>query len=490
MPDATSSFPSDAALLHTPLLFTDLGPRKLVADFSGGHLSSDGGMLLLRQIDEGLGISRALATCFHDRRAQRWVEHSVRELIAQRVLGLAAGYEDLNDHNRLRVDPLFAAAVGKTDPLGLERAERDRGKALAGASTLNRLELGNNKDTGYHKVQADHAQIEAILLRMGVRCLPKHSKEVVIDLDATDDSLHGQQEGRFYHGYYGHYCYLPLLAFAGSIPLWAQLRTSDGGAARGAFEAMAKIVAAVRQRCPHARIIFRADSGFCNEEITSWCESQPRVYYCLGLARNERLKGQEKVEAAFARVRQRVIFTGGVSREFTEFAYQTLSSWSVARRVIAKAEVLHDKENPRFIVTNLPAEGFAEEGEAADRFCAQKCYEDFYCARGEMENQIKQQYLDLEADRTSTHWMASNQLRLWLSTFALLLVERLRSLALRGTVLAHSTAGTIRVRLLKIAAQVTVSTRRVHVRFASAFPLQAVFVQAQRELSKLSLEDA
>jgi hypothetical protein len=473
------------------LLFPDLGPRKVVADFSGGHLSSDGGMLLLRQLDEGLGVSRALATCFRDHRSQRWVEHSVRELLAQRVLGLAAGYADLNDHNLLRLDPLFAAAVGKSDPLGLDRlAERDRGKALAGASTLNRLELGNNRDTGYHKVQADHAQIKATLLRMGVRCLCKHSREVVIDLDATDDPLHGQQEGRFYHGFYNNYCYLPLLAFAGSIPLWAQLRTSDGGAARGAVEAMAESVAAVRQRCPKARIIFRADSGFCNEEIMAWCESQREVYYCLGLARNSRLLEQEKVEAAFARVRQRVILTGGVSREFTEFSYQTVRSWSVARRVIAKAEVLHGKENPRFIATNLPAEGFAEEGEAADRFCAQKCYEDFYCARGDMENQIKQQYLDLEADRTSTHWMASNQLRLWLSTFALLLVERLRSLALSGTVLARATAGTIRLRLLKIAAQVTVSTRRVYVRLASAFPLQAVFAQAQRELSHLSWDDA
>jgi len=491
MPESTPSLPSDPELALSPLLFQDLGPRKVVADFSGGHLSSDGGLLLLRQLDEGLGLSRALAACFCDHRSQRWVEHSVRELIAQRVLGLAAGYADLNDHNLLRLDPLFATAVGKSDPLGLDRpAERDRGKALAGASTLNRLELGNNRETGYHKVQADHAQIEATLLRMGVRCLPKHSKEVVIDLDATDDSLHGQQEGRFFHGFYGSYCYLPLLAFAGSIPLLAQLRTSDGGAARGAVEAMAKIVAAVRRRCPNARIIFRADSGFCNEEVMSWCESQPRVYYCLGLARNDRLLRQEKVEAAFARVRQRVIFTGGVSREFAEFTYQTLSSWSVARRVIAKAEVLHDKENPRFLATNLPAEGFAEEGEASDRFGAQKCYEDFYCARGEMENQIKQQYLDLEADRTSTHWMASNQLRLWLSTFALLLMERLRSLALGGTVLARATAGTIRLRLLKIAAQVTVSTRRVYVRLASAFPLQAVFAQAQRELSKLPWEDA
>jgi hypothetical protein len=485
-----SLHPIPQDLSREPLLFEDLGSRQVVADFSGGHLSSDGGLLLLRQIDEGLGLSRTLATCFRDFRDARFVEHSLRELLAQRLLGLAAGYEDLNDHNRLRLDPLFAVAVGKTDPLGLHRAEQDQGKALAGASTLNRLELGNNKNTRCHKIQADPEEVPAALLLMGVRCLPKYSREVVLDLDATDDPLHGQQEGRFFHGYYGHYCYLPLFAFAGSIPLWAQLRTSDGGAARGAVEAMEKIVAAIRKRCPKARIILRADSGFCNEEIMAWCESQkPLVYYCVGLARNRRLLNQEEVVASFARVRERALLSGGVSRGFSEFTYQTLESWSIARRVIAKAEVLHDKDNPRFIVTNLPVGGFPGEGQAADRFCPQKCYEDFYCARGDMENQIKQQYLDLQADRTSTHWFESNQLRLWLSAFALLMMERLRSLALRGTELARATAGTIRQRLLKIAALVTVSTRRVYVRFASAFPLQAVFAHAHRALRLLPIED-
>ena len=481
---------SSHSTLNSPLLFKDLGPLKVVADFSGGHLSTDGGMLLLRQIDEGLGISRALADCFEDHRNPRFVEHSLRELLSQRLLGIAAGYEDLNDHNRLRLDPLFAVAVGKIDPLGMNRAEPDQGKALAGASTLNRLELGNNKSTRCHKIQFDPEKIESTLLRMGVRCLPKHTREAVIDLDATDDPPHGHQQGRFFHGFYGNYCYLPLLAFAGPIPLWAQLRTSDGGAARGAVEAMEKIVAALRRRCPKARVILRADSGFCNDALMAWCEAQEEVYYCLGLARNSRLLEEKDVASAFARVRERAILTGGVSREFTEFSYRTLDSWSRARRVIAKAEVLHDKENPRFIVTNLPLEGFAQEDGEADRFCAQRCYEEFYCGRGNMENQIKQQYLDLDADRTSTHWMASNQLRLWMSAFALLMFERLRTMALRGTALAHATAGTIRLRLLKIAAQVTVSTRRVHVRLASAFPLQEIFVRAQSELSRLAAGDA
>jgi len=473
-----------------PLLFSfnDLGPRQVMADFSAGYLSSDGGMLLLRQIDEGLGISRSLARCFYDARNPFFIEHSVRELVAQRLLGLAAGYEDLNDHNLLRLDPLFAVAVGKEDPLGSGRAPQDQGKALASASTLNRLELGNNKKSRCHKISADHEAIEDNLLEMGVRCLPKHSLEVVIDLDATDDPLHGHQEGRFFHGFYGCYCYLPLFAFVGSVPLWAQLRTSEGDAARGAVDALQKIVAAVRKRCRKARIIVRADSGFCREELMAWCESQqPVVYYCLGLARNSRLR--ELIDEKFARVRESAILCGGVARSFTEFHYRTLKSWTRSRRVIAKAEVLQDKDNPRFIVTNLPAEGFEDQPQSAERFCAQKCYEDFYCARGDMENQIKQQYLDLEADRTSSHWMASNQLRLWFSAFALLLFQRLRTLGLQGTELAKATAGTIRQRLLKIGALVTVSTRRVYVRLASAFPLQKLFAQVHRALAGLVAED-
>jgi len=473
-----------------PLLFSfnDLGSRRVIADFSAGYLSSDGGMLLLRQIDEGLGISRSLARCFDDARNPLLIEHSVRELVAQRLLGMAAGYEDLNDHNLLRLDPLFAVAVGKEDPLGSGRAEKDQGKALASAPTLNRLELGNNKNTPCHKISADHEAIEEDLLRMGVRCLPKHSLEVVIDLDTTDDPLHGHQEGRFFHGFYGCYCYLPLFAFVGSVPLWAQLRTSDGDAAHGAVDALKKIVAAVRKRCPKARIIVRADSGFCRQELMAWCETQqPVVYYCLGLARNSRLR--ELIDEKFARVRESAILCGGVARGFTEFQYQTLKSWTRSRRVIAKAEILQDKDNPRFIVTNLPAEGFEDQQQSADRFCAQKCYEDFYCARGDMENQIKQQYLDLEADRTSSHWMASNQLRLWFSAFALLLFQRLRTLALQGTELAKATAGTIRQRLLKIGALVTVSTRRVYVRLASAFPLQNLFAQVHRALAGLVAED-
>ena len=411
---------------------------------------------------------------------------------------MAAGYEDLNDHNALRLDPLFAeglelvetaAAVGKHDPLGERRAEADRGKPLAGASTLNRLETSNNKDTRCHKIHADFEQIEDALLLMGVRCLDKHAREIVIDLDASDDPLHGKQEGRFYHGYYKNYCYLPLFAFVGDVPLWAQLRTSDGDAARGSVEALEKIVAAIRKRCKKARIIVRADSGFCRDEILAWCESRnPVVYYCVGLARNARLLEEPGVQRAFERARQRAILAGGVSRDFTEFEYSTLESWTRARRVIAKAEVLHDKDNPRFIVTNLPAEGFPERpaasGSALPRGTVTR---DLLRAR--QHGKPDQTAVSRSAgDRTSSHWLASNQLRLWFSTFALLLMERLRTLALRGTELGRATAGTIRSRLLKLAAHVTVSTRRVYVRFASAFPLQKVFTQAQQALTGLVLD--
>jgi hypothetical protein len=469
-----------------PFLFDDLGSRQVAADFSGGHISSDGGALLLRQLDSSLGLTRKLASCFSDHRDQKFVEHSLPQLLAQRVLGIALGYEDLNDHDTMRRDPLLAVAAGKEDPLGLDRRhEEDKGYALASDTTLNRLELGNNKKSRAHKIQANPEQIAALLVRTGVGTLKKNAREVVIDLDATDDPIHGKQEGRFFHGYYGNYCYLPLYAFIGEVPVWAQLRTSDADASRGSVQALESIVAQVRRRCPHARIIVRADSGFCREEIMAWCEAQaPQVYYCFGLARNSRLL--QELEGAFFSAHIKACLAGGVAREFREFEYCTLESWSRTRRVIGKAEVLHDKDNPRFIVTNLPAQGFA--GDEAGRFAPAALYENFYCARGEMENQIKQQLMDLHADRTSTHFTASNQLRLWLSTFAYFLVERLRTLALNGTKLECATAGTIRLRLLKIGALIKVSVRRVHIRLASGFALQDVFAQAWQALRCLPKE--
>lgn len=465
-----------------PLLFQDLGRRKVVADFSGGTLSSDGGVLLLRQVDRGLGLTRRLAAGFYDQRDARFVDHSLEHLLAQRIYGLALGYEDLNDHERLRSDPLLAVACEKRDPLGLDRfCPQHRGVALAAPATLNRLELSNNKHSRAHKLPHDPQQIEATLLEMSVRCLPKHAREIVLDLDAMGHLLHGTQEGRHFNAYYDGYCYLPLYVLAGDLPLWAQLRTSDQGTAQGVVPALEKIVAAIRKRCRRARIIVRGDSSFGVEEIMAWCEGQPEVYYCLGLGKNSALI--EKVGPTLAEARARYCLTGALStRAFADFEHQTAKSWSRARRVIGKAEVMAAGDNPRFVVTNLPVDGFRDDGDP-ERFSAGRLYEGFYCLRGEMENVLKQQVLDLQADRLSTHHLASNQLRLWLATLAYLLMERVRTIGCRGTELARATAGTVRVKLLKVAAAVTVSVRRVHVQLSSAWPFQEILRRCARALA-------
>ena len=466
-------------------LFDDLGARQVQSDFSGGPLSSDAGALLLRQVDRNLGLSDELAKCFYDRRDPEWVDHSVPELLRQRLFGLALGYEDLNDHQRLRLDPLMAVACGKTDPLGQQRfLPPHRGIALAAPSTLNRLELSNNKATRCHKLPHDPAKVEACLLKLGVRCLPKHAREIVLDLDAMGHRLHGFQEGRHFNAYYQDYCYLPLYVFAGDFPLWAQLRTADHDAACGVVPALEKIVAAIRRRCRDAKIIVRGDSGFGREEIMAWCERQPEVYYCLGLSKNSVLI--EKLGPALAWARARHCLTGAANvREFSEFGYQTCRSWSRERRVIGKAEILKEGENPRFVVTNLPAKGFKEDQDPT-RWSPARLYEELYCARGEMENLLKQQVLDLQADRMSTHYQASNQFRLWEAMLAYLLLERLRTQSLSGTELERATAGSLRLKLLKIAAQIRVSVRRVYVQMSSAFPLQQLFGLCHRRLMALA----
>jgi hypothetical protein len=478
----TKTRPADTPLL--PFAFSELHGRQVVADFSAGHLSSDGGVLFLRQIDRGLGVSRELAGCFHDARDPRFVEHLLPALLSQRLYALALGYEDLNDHADLRRDPLLAVAVEKPDPLGRDRAgQRDRGKPLAAASTLNRLEISNSKSTRYHKLQHDPLAVEACVLRLGVRCLPKHAREIILDLDATGDLVHGLQEGRFFHAYYGDYCYLPLYILAGDVPLWAQLRTAEHGAAHGALDALRTVVAAIRRRCRKARILVRTDSGFCNDAFMAWIESQPDLYYCLGLAPNARLIDQ--AQDALADARAQHCLTGVAARRFKELRYQTLKTWTRTRRVVAKAEVTPQGDNPRFVVTNLPADGFPEESQS-QRFAAQALYEDFYCARGQCENVIKQQLLDLKADRTSTHHLVSNQLRVWFSTLAYLLLERLRTLGLHDTDLAKATVGTIRLKLLKVAAAVTVRVRRIYVQMPSAYPYQQLFARCHHRLMALA----
>ncbi len=486
----TSTRRSSTDCVHQAMLFDNLGSRQVIADFSGGHVSSDGGLLLYRQLERSLCLTRKLSQCFRDERDPRFVEHSVPSMLAQRIVGLAAGYEDLNDHNRLRVDPLLALVAGKADPEGQDRIQPDqRGKPLAAASTLNRLELTNNQPgSRYHRIVADHQAIEELLLALGVGTLDKDAAEVTVDLDATGTLLYGNQQGRNFHAYYGDYCYLPLLIYVGTVPLWAQLRTSDRDGADGALAALQKVVAAIRARCPRARIIVRGDSGFCREEIMAWCEKQPAplgpLYYCLGLARNRVLV--DKLQPTLAMARAKACLTGGSGREFAEFEYQTHRSWSRSRRVIGRAEVTGGEDNPRFIVTNLAREG--SDGSCqpdGQRFWPRACYEQLYCARAEMENQIKEQQLYLFGGRLSTHWLASNQLRLWFSALAQYLMERLRRIGLTGTELAEATAETIRTRLLKIGAVITLSVRRVRVQLASSFPLQELFYQVWRRLRAL-----
>jgi hypothetical protein len=467
-------------------LFQELGTRKVEVDFGGGYLSSDGGGLVLRELERHSGLFRALADCFVDYRDPRYIEHSVEELLAQRIHGLALGYEDLNDHDHLRRDPLQALICGKHDLLGQERSSpRDQGKALAAHATLNRLELGaEGLDERYRKIQPQPDKIEALLLERGVKAIPRRSAEIVLDLDATDDPLHGNQQGAYFHGYYGHYCYLPLYCFCGNIPLWAQLRDCKRDASAGTVEALQKIVPAIRQRFgSHIRLIVRADSGFAREPIMSWCEANG-VFYCLGLARNERL--QKELQASFEGLKAQ-ISAGTLQspcRCFTEFEYATRDSWSRPRRVIGKAEVLAAGDNPRFIVTSLPADGWGEPTQAA-RFAPAALYERLYCGRGDMENRIKEQQLDLFADRTSTHWLAPNQLRLWFSAFAHLMMSPLQAEVLAGTALEGASIGQIRLRLFKIAARVRVSVRRIHIELCSAYPFKALFAVVHQRLRAL-----
>lgn len=484
--------------------FQELGNRRVEVDFSGGHLSSEGGSLLLREVDHKHRLCEQLAQCFHDGRNSEMIDHTLPVLLRQRILALALGYEDLNDHDFLREDPLLAAMCGREDVLGQERRQgRNKGKPLAGKSTLNRLEQGAHQtDTRFKKIQADPLKIKELILREGVKSIPRKSRVIVLDFDATDDPIHGHQEGRFFHGYYGNYCYLPLYGFCGDIPLWAQLRTADRDGSDGTLEALQDIVRAIRERFgKRVIIVVRGDSGFCRESLMSWIETQRNVHYVLGLARNVRLE-RKLIEAFWecaTQLDEDLVFcakaagageapnAAGTARVFTEFNYRTLGSWSRERRVIGKAEITDGKKNPRFIVTDLTGtEPWAVEKE---RFASGRAlYEQFYCARGDMENRIKEQQLDMFADRTSTAHLKSNQLRLWFSTFAYLIMRHLRAEALQGTRLAKATVGTIRLRLLKIAAQVTVSVRRVYVRLCTACPMREVFSQAHAALAGLPVK--
>lgn len=447
------------------LEFQGVGRRTVVAAFDGGTLTSDGGLLLLSQVEQRRGILRDFAACFRDQRNPAYVEHRLEELVRQRVLGLALAYEDLNDHDELRTDPLLATVVGKADPVGNDRRqEQDRGKPLAGKSTLNRLEWGAVKQDRYRKISVDSKAVDRFLVDTFLSAHESVPSQIILDLDATDDPLHGEQEGRFFHGYYGGYCYLPLYIFCGSHLLCALLRSSDRDASSGAVTEVGRIVAQIRSRWPEVRIILRADSGFAREELMAWCE-QHAVDFVFGLARNARL--QRALGGELTQAREQFEQSGEAARLFRDFTYQTRKSWSCQRRVVGKAEHLAKGANPRFIVTSLNSESWP----------AAALYEQLYCARGEMENRIKEQQMCLFADRTSSHNLASNQLRLWFSSVAYILLNELRRLGLQGTELAQARCDTIRTKLLKIGAQIRVTVRRVWVHLASSYPYATLWTQ-------------
>lgn len=437
--------------------------RQAVANFSGGDISSDGGALLLGEVEKRTGVLEQFTQCFDDHRDRRRIRHTVKELVSQRVFALALGYEDLTDHDELRRDPLLAALVGKRDLSPT---------SLAGKSTLNRLELtkpGATSADRYKKIEMHEDLVDQVLLDVFIQAHDEPPEEIVIDLDATDDPLHGKQEGRFFHGYYGHYCYLPLYIFAGEHLLCARLRPSDIDGAAGSVEELSRIVPWIRQSWPDVRIIIRGDSGFCRDEIMSWCEVEG-VDFVLGLARNDRLRA--RIEKAMARAQRKHERSGTPERCFESFSWSTLNSWSRKRRVVAKAEYLALGENPRYVVTSLTGR----------EINACELYEDLYCARGDMENRIKEQQLYLFADRTSSTSFRANQIRLYFSSIAYLLMSALRRIGLEGTELAKAQCNTIRLKLLKIGALIRVTVRKVWVALSSAYPRTGLFEQVYAKL--------
>jgi hypothetical protein len=443
--------------------FAPVEGRQVVASFDGGRITSDAGGLLLGGADRAIRLSKRFASCFIDTRMAELVEHSVGTMVMQRVFGVALGYEDLIDHDELRHDPVLAVLVGKLE------AGRADCAPLAGKSTLNRLELGRAEPTRYHKISHDAAAIERLFVDLFLEAHQRAPEQIILDLDATDDPLHGHQEGRFFHGYYDCYCYLPLYIFCGRHLLAAKLRRSNIDGAAGATEEVARIVAQIRWRWPRVRILLRGDSGFTREALMAWCEAN-RVDFLFGLARNERLEEAIKAELMTAALQS--IRTGRPARCFKDFTWSTLGSWSHSRRVVGKAEVTGGTANPRFVVTSLKA------AEIGGRYL----YEKVYCARGEMENRIKECQLDLFADRTSTATMRANQLRLWFASMAYVLLCAVRRIGLAHTQFAQATCGTIRLKLLKVGALVRVSIRRIKVAMASAYPYQNEFALAAARL--------
>lgn len=461
------------------LEFHSLGRREVIGKFDGGSITSDAGGLLLREAEKQTGIISGFAECFEDLRNPEAIEHTVTELVAQRIYGLALGYEDLNDHDDLRRDPLFAVLVGKEDPEGEKRVRaQDRGKATAGKSTLNRLELTPAEPTAaelrYKKIFMKPEKIDRLFVDVFLQAHAPAPKEIVLDVDATDDPLHGNQENRFFHGYYMNYCYLPLYIFCGEFLLCARLRPSNIDGSEGTVEELERIVGQIREAWPSVKIIVRGDSGFCRDKIMTWCEAHG-IDYVFGLAKNGRLNAI--IAEELQRAKEQYEQTKQASRVFKDFRYQTLQSWDQERRVVGKAEHLDKGSNPRFVVTSIEMR----------QMDAPTLYEQLYCARGDMENRIKEQQLFLFADRTSAGKMRANQLRLYFSSAAYMLMQALRCLGLKDTQMAVAQCNTIRLKLLKVGAQVKITVRKVWVSLAGGYPYADLFYQVFRNLQTAAL---
>jgi len=436
--------------------FASVEEREVVASFDGGAITSDAGALLLGSADRAIGLINRFAACFHDVRCPELTEHAVATLVGQRVFGIALGYEDLNDHDDLRHDPIMAVLAGKLT------ARREDCAPVAGKSTLNRLELSKLQPTRYHKISHNPVAIRSLFVDLFLEAHERAPREIILDLDATDDPVHGEQEGRFFHGYYDCYCYLPLYVFCGRHLLASKLRVASIDAANGAAEEVARIVADIRERWPKVRILVRADSGFAREELMVWCEAND-VHFLFGLAKNPRLIA--KISSEMARAEAKSRRTGNSVRYFKDFRWTTLDSWSRERRVVGKAEFTTGEANPRFVVTSL------KRSECKAKYL----YEKIYCARGDMENRIKECQLDLHADRTSTATMRANQLRLWFASMAYVLLCAVRRIGLQHTSFAKASCGTIRLKLLKIGALVRISVRRIKIAMASGCPTAATW---------------
>ena len=448
--------------------FGSVEGRAIVAGFDGGTISSDGGALLLAKTNKAIGLIEGFAAAFKDARNPLRIEHEVATMLGQRVIAEALGYPDINDHDELRKDPLLASIMGKLE------SKSERCAPLAGKSTLNRLEHSPAEGEArapdrYHKISHDTAVIDKLFVDVFLKAHATPPKMIILDPDATDVTLHGNQEGRFYHGHYDSYCYLPLYIFCGRHLLSARLRPASVDGASGIVEEIARIVAQIRQRWPQTTIIVRGDSGFCREPLMAWCEAND-VHFVLGCAKTAPLVAQIKPELAEAETEHKS--TGRPARRFKSFDWTTRDSWSTERRVVGKAEWTEGEANPRFIVTSLHADVIGERG----------LYEEIYCKRGEMENRIKETQSDLFGDHMPATTMRANQLRMYFSAIAYVLMCALRRIALAGTILERATCATIRLRLLKIGAQVTVSVRRVKIALATCCPYRELFETAHARL--------